>query len=240
MHRGDHERAQRIARLTRSTQTEASLRPKLEAVTALARRTIAGCDAAGISLLVEGRTASVAASDRIVIEVDLVQYRTDEGPCLAAIGTGAPVRIDVVERNIRFPRFAPGAIDIGINSVQSVPLLVDGTSIGALNLYSRSANAFDDSTVEEAQPYADYAADLIAASPLYAYSLDLLEALTDDLEERAVLSQATGLIMAAESVTEPAAVEIIRTVALAEERSLRDVAEQITRERRIPRPDPGT
>src|SRR3954454_5109214 len=97
---------------------------KLEAVTALVVRAVDGCDRAGISMEVHGAPRSLAVTDEVVIEVDLVQYDTGEGPCLASIRDSAIVRIDVTEAEDRWQHFAAGALAAGVQSVLSVPLLV--------------------------------------------------------------------------------------------------------------------
>ncbi|MDP9440646.1 MAG: GAF and ANTAR domain-containing protein [Actinomycetota bacterium] len=239
--------ANRLARVNKLVSTQRTLPAKLEAVVSMAKRTIANCDAAGISLLIQGEPTTVAVSDRVVVEIDLVQYQTGTGPCLAAIGEGNVVRIDLVEKEIRFSRFAPGAIDIGINSVLSLPLVSYGETVGALNLYSWLANAFDDGTAAAAAPLVEYAAEAVATSPLYAYSLDMVEGLVETLEDQAVIAQGIGWMMASRGRTQPEALEQLRANALANGQSLRDAAEDALRERESsghagvegPRPGPA-
>ena len=85
----------RLATLHKALERDRGLIGRLEAVAALARRTIADCDAAGLSVIAKGRAWTVAASDEVVLEVDLVQYDTGEGPCLEAIRKSDLVRLDV-------------------------------------------------------------------------------------------------------------------------------------------------
>jgi len=104
------ESTERLARVTKLLATQRSLPARLETVVAIAKRTIPNCHAAGISLLIDGTPTTGAASDRLAVEIDLVQYRTGEGPCLSAIEDSNVVRIDVLERDSRFQRFGPGAL----------------------------------------------------------------------------------------------------------------------------------
>ena len=80
--------AERLARVNRLLQTQRTLPAKLEAIVTMVKRTDPGCDAAGITLLVDGEPTTTAASDRLSVEIDLVQYDTGEGPCLEAIQKG--------------------------------------------------------------------------------------------------------------------------------------------------------
>jgi transcriptional regulator with GAF, ATPase, and Fis domain len=218
------EAVERLARVTKLLRTQRTLPAKLETVVAIVKRTVANCDSAGIILLIDGRPTTSAVSDRLAVEIDLVQYDTGQGPCLAAIEDAHVVRIDVLERDSRFTRFAPGALDLEIQSVLSLPLRVGDSVVGALNLYSRVPDAFDGESERAAQPLADYAAEIVATSPLYAYSLDMVDGLVESLESRAFVSQATGIIMATEGGSAEEALDRLRTLALASGRSLRSVA----------------
>ncbi len=102
------ESIERLARVTRLLCTQRTLPAKLETRVAMARRTVPNCHAAGISLLVDGQPTTAAVSDRLAVQIDLVQYETGEGPCLAALSDSKVIRVDVMERDSRFARIAPG------------------------------------------------------------------------------------------------------------------------------------
>jgi transcriptional regulator with GAF, ATPase, and Fis domain len=218
------EAVERLARVTKLLRTQRTLPAKLETVVAIVKRTVANCDSAGIILLIDGRPTTSAVSDRLAVEIDLVQYETGQGPCLAAIEDAHVVRIDVLERDSRFTRFAPGALDLEIESVLSLPLSVGGSAVGALNLYSRLPDAFDSGSERAAQPLADYAAEIIATSPLYAYSLEMVDGLVESLESQAFVAQATGIMMATEGGSAEEALDRLRALALASGKSIREVA----------------
>jgi GAF domain-containing protein len=225
------ESVEKLARVTKLLKTQRTLPAKLETVVAIVKRTVPNCDAAGISLVIDGEPTSVAVSDRLAVEIDLVQYRTGEGPCLAAMNDSAVVRIDVLERDSRFVRFAPGALDQDIHSVLSTPLSANGRSVGALNMYSRAVDAFAADSEEAVRPMAQYAAEVISTSPLYAYSLDMVEGLVETMESQAVIAQATGVIMAGEHTTSDEALGRLRDLALRSGASMRTVAERVLEER---------
>lgn len=225
------ESIERFARVAKLLRTERTLPAKLESVVAIAKRTVPNCDAAGISLLVDGEPTTSAASDRLAVEIDLVQYHSGEGPCLAAIDDGKVIRVDILERESRFSRIAPGALALEIHSVLSIPLPSADRVVGALNLYSRVPNAFDSRAEQAAQPLVDYAAEVLATSALYAYSLELVEGLVESLESQAIIAQATGIMAATEQLTTEEALDRLRTLALASGESLRKVAAWVIEER---------
>lgn len=128
--------AERLARVNRLLQTQRTLPAKLEAIVTMVKRTVPGCDAAGIILLVDGEPTTAAVSDRLTVEIDLVQYDTGEGPCREALQEGEVIRIDLMADDERFRRVAPGGLAHDVNSVLSLPLTAHGIDVGALNLYS--------------------------------------------------------------------------------------------------------
>lgn len=230
---------ERLARVTKLLRTQRSLPARLESVVEIVKRTIPDCDSAGVTLLISGEPTTTAVSSRLAVEIDLVQYQTGQGPCLDAMAGAHVVRIDVLDRDSRFTRFAPGALALEINSVLSIPLSAHGRTVGALNIYSRRANAFDDHTQELVRPAADYAAEAIATSPLYAYSLDMVEGLVESMETQALIDQATGVIAAGEERTVEEALDRLRQLALTSGESLRTVAAWALEERPTSPPPPG-
>ncbi len=218
---------ERLGRVIKLLRTQRTLPTQLEAAVELAKRTVPACDAAGISLFITGEPTTAAATDRVVLEVDLVQYEAGEGPCLEAIAESNIVRVDLIGQEMRYSRFAPGAMDTGINSVVSFPLKAGGRTVGAFNLYSYSANAFDDDTQRLMEPIVGYAADVLATSPLYAYSLDVVDGLVESMEERAVITNATGALMARHDLTHNEAFDALRDRALVQGSSLREAATSV-------------
>lgn len=223
--------AEKLSRVVKLLRTQRSLPARLETIVAMVRRTIPRCDAAGISLLIDGQPETAAVSDRLAVEIDLVQYQTGEGPCLDAIRHSNVIRVDVIERDSRFSRIAPGALAVDVNSVLSIPLEARGRAVGALNMYSRLPNAFDDQTEQAVRPMAEYAAEVISTSPLYAYSLDMVDGLVETLEDQALIARATGVIMATEERAGEEALDRLRNLALASGEPMRVVAEWVLAER---------
>lgn len=222
---------ERLARVTKLLATQRTLPATLETIVAIVKRLIPECDAAGICLLIEEQPMSGAVTERLTVEVDLVQYDTGQGPCLSAIGSSQIMRIDVLEHDSRFTRFAPGALALDIHSVLSIPLDARDRTVGAMNLYSRQRNAFDDSTVATVQPLADHAAAAISSSPLYAYSIDMVDGLVETMENRAVIEQAMGVIMESEAMSHEESLDRLRELALRSGEPMRKVADWVLDER---------
>lgn len=174
--------------------SERTLPAKLEAVAQMIHALVPGCDAASISLTVEEATITGASTSQMAIEADLVQYRTSEGPCLDAAAEQAVIRIDVLAHDERYEHFAPGAIEAGVESVLSLPLVADGRTVGSINLYSRTPRAFTDDDPTRVSDHMTYAARLIADSPLYAASTDALTHLIEADHTAAQVAMAIGML----------------------------------------------
>jgi len=99
----------------------------------------AGC---GITVRRDGQPFSAAVSNDLAAQVDELQYWADEGPCLEALRSGTVVQVDDLSQDDRWDRYRLHAFAHGVISSLSLPLLVDGESLGALNLYSATPAAF--------------------------------------------------------------------------------------------------
>ena len=96
-------------------------------------------------MLVDGEPSTVAVTERVALELDMVQYRNDDGPCIAAPGAVRPYAIGFLPDAERFPHFAAGAADRRVLSVLSTPAIDHGRVVGSLNLYSPGAeDGFDE------------------------------------------------------------------------------------------------
>lgn len=218
----------RIETVNRVLRTQRTLPAKLEALAEMLVRTIEACDSVSIALVIEGRITTAASSSQLAVEADLVQYDNHEGPCLASVAQMHTIRIDLLAQDERFVHFAPGAIEIGVESVLSIPLIHQEAVVGSINLYSCTAEAFDDTTGDAVQPTAEYAAELISTSPLYVYSLDLVDQLIITVEERQAIALAIGYLMADEDTDEARAWQRLGDLARDTDRSLGEAARDLT------------
>lgn len=107
----------------------------LEAITRSAVTSVPGADDCGITLVTGRRKVeSRAPTGDMPREVDVLQDRLGEGPCLDAIYEQVTVRIDDLGAEERWPSFTEGAAGLGIGSMLSFQLFVTSGNLGALNL----------------------------------------------------------------------------------------------------------
>ncbi len=114
----------------------------LRSVATSAEAAIAGCDGVAVTMAWQGVPTGVVFSSEAVEEVDSVQYENGVGPCLDAIRQLQVFRVDFLPEAQSWPDFAEAAGRRGMFSSLSVPLIAGGEVWGALNLYSRTRDAF--------------------------------------------------------------------------------------------------
>src|SRR5829696_6703991 len=121
----------------------------LRIITAVATATVPGADECGITYVVGRRRLEPRAwTGDLPREVDALQGRLREGPCLDAVWDNEVVRVDDLATETRWPRFAREASALGVGSMLCFQLFVQGDNLGALNLYSREPAGFGDESLD--------------------------------------------------------------------------------------------
>ncbi|HUP85738.1 MAG TPA: GAF and ANTAR domain-containing protein [Acidimicrobiales bacterium] len=218
-----------VRRVDALARGDAVVRAKLQAAADLLVRAIPVCDTASVGLVLNGTAMTAASVDHVALEVDLLQYRFEEGPCLDAVdhAGGQVVRVDLIDDH-RYNRFAPGALDAGVTSVLSLPCSSStGRVIGSLNLYSRGSGSFDRDSETRARPFVEYVAKTIEESPTFDLAVALVDGVTDQVEGEAVVNQAVGLIMERRRCSAESALAALGASAVARGQDLRTAAESI-------------
>lgn len=193
----------------------------------LAAGLVGGGLSCGMTMQPNGRPVTVACSDPVAARVDEVQYELDDGPCLHAMRDGHVVRIKDTADKMRWPEFEARASSQGIRSCLALPLNVDGRSLGALNLYARTASAFGAAETRRAENFAEYASGALTLAMRLASNAALIDQLRSSLSSRAIIDQALGIIMAREHCTQARAFAILRAASQNSNVKLRDIATAI-------------
>ena len=128
--------------------------------------------------------ATVASSDEFAILLGEIQYGRGEGPCLQALRTGVRVKVVDLATDDRWGEYRLHALAAGVRSSVSLPLTVNDTTIGAVNLYSRARNNFANKDIRRAEALTRQAATALTLLLRYARPADSGAALPgDDVEE---------------------------------------------------------
>lgn len=212
--------AETLAEVARALGDERDVDATLDQIAELAVKTVEGCDAAGISIVENGRITSRSTTNDLPRTVDDIQTETQEGPCIDAIKEHAVFVTGAVSEELRWPAFAPRAHQAtGIESIASVRLFASDT-LGSLNLYSRQRDAFDDQAVAVASLFAAHAAVALASARR-----------EEELERKAagrdVIGMAKGMIMARQNVSDDEAFDVLNRASQRMNVKLRELAARV-------------
>ena len=158
-------------------------------VVAAAVALIPGTEQGSISAVTGRRhVSSEAASGELPRIVDALQEETRQGPCLDSVFQQTTVRVTDMATDTRWPKFAARAAAAGAGSMLSIQLWVEGDNLGALNLVSRKAGAFDDESEHVGLLFASYAAIAYDAARQRS-------GMARAVETRQRIGQAEGILM---------------------------------------------
>jgi GAF domain-containing protein len=207
----------------------------LARVATFAARAIPGADGAGVTLMEVNppdiKVETFAASADFVRAIDDIQYAiVDEGPCITAARERRTVRSGSLGGERMWPRFGPRVGRLGVHSALSLPLLVGDRVIGAINVYARGRNVFDDHAAEMGELFAAPAAVAVHNAQILAHALASIEHLQKALVSRPIVDQAIGLIRGRTGVTAAEAFDRLRHISQTEQIKLTTVAQRVVDE----------
>jgi hypothetical protein len=209
-----------LAAFITSPSKDDALEQTLGSITGAAVELIDGVDFADILLMDEGRARSVAPTRPGAVELDAVQLRLGEGPCLEAAITGAVVRSEDMGRESRWPEFASAAVDVGIHGMLSFQLIPHGKTAGALNLFSHHPLSLD----LRGETTGALLATLATVALMTAESSQQFEAA---LASRDIIGQAKGILMNHYRVDADRAFEMLKSLSQNGNTPLRMIAEKV-------------
>lgn len=179
---------------------------------------IPGCDEGSISVVLGRRTVtSHAPSGELAIIIDDLQESLGQGPCLDAAYEHETVRVADMASETRWPKFTKAALAAGAAGMLSFQMFVEGDDLGALNLFSRTAGAFDDESEHIGLLFASHAAVAWAAAE---QKLSLRRVVAS----RQLIGQAQGILIERHKVTADEAFTLLVRVSQHRNVKLREVA----------------
>jgi hypothetical protein len=183
---------------------------------------IPGVEVSSISVTsVHGLLTTVAVTDPLATQADILQARFAEGPCFDAGTTGVTQISSRVADDDRWPRYGLAAADLGVVAQMSVNIYVVGTSGMALNLYARQAAAFEHSR---------QTAELVASQAAIAIGFsDAATARKQAMVTRGVIGQAIGIIMQRYQLDDTRALAFLVRASHDGNIKLRDIAESLVK-----------
>jgi GAF domain-containing protein len=199
----------------------------LDKIAHLAADVVDPAAACGITVRRDGQPFSAATSNELAAQVDQLQYDADEGPCLDALRGGTVVQVDDLSREERWDDYRPHALAHGVLGSLSLPLIVDGERLGALNLYSTDRDAFDGSQRQHAEAFAAQCTAALTLSLRQIHQVQVQQQLAEAMVSTSVIDQAIGILMGQQRCTASVAFDLLRQASQNRNRKLRDVAADI-------------
>lgn len=211
------------------------LEETLVRVAEMATATLPTCDFADVTLIRNQRPVSKGATSPLANRLDQVQFSAGTGPCLDAWRRGEIVHVPSTRRDDRWPAFSTAAAAAGVMSTTALPLLVQHSPIGALNLYSLREDPWTEGDEEVAKLFAQQAAIALENARTHTAAVTLARQLAEALASRAEIEQAKGILMDRHNCSPEAAFERLMQKSQHENRKLRVIAGEIVRGVQQPR-----
>jgi GAF domain-containing protein len=157
--------------------------------------------------------------------MDADQYSTGQGPCVDASITGHWFYAESLDTETRWPAFTPQARGLGIKAILSSPLRASEKPVGALNIYSRTAESFEVKDQESAAVFAQQASVILSAARADVSDTQTAIRFEEALRSRKAISLAEGILMEREGIDEEGAFSALLRLALDQGVPLRERAE---------------
>jgi GAF domain-containing protein len=203
----------------------------LQAIATAAVAVVTMADDCGITYVIgRHQVQSRAWTSQLPKEMDDLQERLGEGPCLDAAWQQEVVRVDDVATDERWPTFTAQAAALGVGTMLCFQLFVEGDHLGALNLYSRTPGAFDDESLEIGQMLASHAAIALAGA-------EHEENLRRGMDNRDVIGQAKGILMERYKLSADQAFGVLARASQELNRKLVDIAYELAYTGAVPSGD---
>lgn len=199
----------------------------VQLVTTLAVETIADTMGAGVTLIDSRGKRTTAASDPLVERADEVQYRMDAGPCLTAWRDQVAINIADVHGEKRWPEWSSAVGMLGVRAMLSVPMAAGGLSVGAIKVYSATPAAYDGRAERVLTLFARQAAILLANTQELSDARQLSGQLTEALQNRDVIGQAKGVLLAQGAADDAAAFAMLVAASQRSNIKVHEVARQL-------------
>jgi transcriptional regulator with GAF, ATPase, and Fis domain len=177
-----------------------------------------------VTVKVRRRPANAAGSSNRAIELDQMEQKIGDGPCITALRQTAPVSMEDVGSDPRWPELAQRFVVAGVHSSVAIPLNIGAEAAGALNFFASKPYAFTPAIHDKAAAFAAAAENTLNLSVRISVANNRAEDLEKALESRTAINIACGVIMAQNRCSQAQAMEILTKVSSNRNRKLRDVA----------------
>jgi GAF domain-containing protein len=216
-----------IRALARMSLRDRPLDEVLQEITDVARTVVPAAEAVSITLLRREKAFTAAFSGQMAMDADELQYERGYGPCMDAGRTGLLMHVADMRTEDRWPDYAAEVLKTGVRSSVSAPLPYQGATIGALNVYSSTVEAFSDEDIRAAEEVADYIAVAVNNADAHGEAVQLAADMRRAMDSRAVIDMAKGVLIARHHCSPEEAFAILSRTSQNHNRKLRELAEAL-------------
>lgn len=187
---------------------------------------IDGCDHASLMLRRNGRNTTAAASDEVARRIDQLENALGQGPCLDAMDDSEPDQhiCSDLTTGSSWPELAARILEeTDVKGMAGFRIRQDGQKVGALNVFSDTAGALTDHSLDQAIMLAAFASVALAALERGEEASTLRRGLESNRE----IGKAIGLLMAMHGIGDDQAFQMLSTVSQEMNVKLAEVASQV-------------
>ena len=185
-------------------------------------------DGAGVSVASEdSRLLFITATDERIVEIEKVQEKTQDGPCVDAFRKNSPVGVSDVDTDPRWPEYSRAASNAGIRAVVGYPLAYDGRPIGSIDVYGLEPREWTDENLDVLGVFADMATAYLVRMSELTEARRLGEQLQSALDSRVLIEQAKGLLAGDLNIGVDRAFELLRAHARNHNMKLAELCDSI-------------
>src|ERR1700751_5523807 len=189
---------------------------------------IRGCDHATLLVRDNDRYVTVGASDRLARQIDEMERRACDGPCIDAMEEENPQNETDLTQPSLWPKLAAVLVaETPVRGTMGFRLLVDKRKGAALNLFSDTPNLFDAESAGRAAVLASFASAAINAIAKGEDAASLRRGLLTNRE----IGKAVGMLMLLHEITEDHAFDLLRRHSQALNIKLAEVARTVIENR---------
>ena len=194
---------------------------------------VPGCDHASLLISRDGACSTAAVSDPVAHKIDKLEQALASGPCLDAIEKQTAQMESDLTLGSRWPVLAARVVaETPVRGAMSIRVPVDHAQVGALNLFSDTVNAFDNTSVERAIVLAAFAT---VATNATAHGEDAA-GLRRGLASNRAIGKAIGMLMVLNDVSDDDAFDILRRTSQDANVKVADIAVEFVRRRLAQQP----
>lgn len=226
--------AEHFTSLTRSLLASKNVSEVLERVVDACWRVIPGAELVSVTLRdPQGSFFTPVETDELATEIDRLQYRFDEGPCLSAADPDGPALAasNDLSRDSQWLRFGPAASELGLVSLLATSLFPAHRPpqiTGALNIYAKRPDAFGPGTASSALLLATHASLALAHTDAVTRAAFEREQLRRAIDSRDVIGQAKGILVERRGLSADEAFDVLRTTSQQLNIKVAELAERLT------------